>query len=259
MTRLFAVLLLSAAATTTAGANTIIGLTGDRTLVKINSETAAVEGQIEAQGVNRLLGIDYRPGDQTLIGVTDEWGIVTIDPETGAATQVAMMDKPLEIADGAPVIVDVNPAADKLRFMSGTVNHRVDMASGQVTVDGALNWAEGDANAQAPLMIGATGYSNSHGKPEETKMFNIDTGLSSLLQQTKPNDGTNATIGALGATLEGPVAFDIATDAEGTNTAWLGAMGGLHAVDLETGAITETWPITGLDGELRDLTVWPAM
>lgn len=259
MTKLIAAVLASTALTSAAAASTVIGLAGDKTLVKIDPATAQVTGMIEVEGVEALHGIDYRPGNQTLIGVTSEQAVVSIDPETGVATEISRMSTPLDIADGAVVIVDVNPAADKLRFMSGTTNHRVDMDSGEVTVDGALNWAEGDGNAEATFMIGGTGYSNSFGTPEATAMYNIDTGLGALLQQTAPNDGTNATIGALGVTPTGAVAFDIATDAEGNNAAWLAAMGGLHSVDLETGAVTQSWEIEALDVELRDMTVWPAM
>ena len=97
------------------------------------------------------------------------------------------------------------------------------------------------------------------GKPEKTAMFDIDTGMSALIQQTKPNDGVLATIGALGATLEGPIGFDVATTAEGVNTAWLAANGGLHTVDLDSGKITASWPLQGADAPLRDLTILPAM
>lgn len=74
-------------------------------------------------------------------------------------------------------------------------------------------------------------------------------------RQTAPNDGHNTVIGALGLTIEGPISFDIVTDASGTNTAWLAANGALHSVSLETGAITRSWQIEGLDVVLRDLTV----
>ncbi|MDP5305741.1 DUF4394 domain-containing protein [Paracoccus spongiarum] len=259
MHRIIATLIATTAISGAAGAATVIGLAGDRTIVRIDPASAAVTGMIEVSGADRLLGIDYRPANGTLIGVTDNQTIVTIDPETGAATEIAAMTAQLPIAEGAPVIVDVNPAADKLRFMSGTTNHRVDMDSGEATVDGALNWAEGDANAGAPFMVAGTGYTNSHGKPETTAMFNIDAALSSLLQQTAPNDGTNATIGSLGVALEGPIGFDVAADGEGANTAWLAALGGLHTVDLETGAVSESWQIDGLDVALRDITVWPSM
>ncbi|MDR7123621.1 DUF4394 domain-containing protein [Pseudotabrizicola sp. 4114] len=259
MTRTLAALLATAALTAPAYADTALGLTGDRTLVMIDTATAAVTGTVEVQGVTRLHGIDYRPGTLTVIGVTDEQAIVTIDPATGETTPLSTMNTMMEIADGAPVIVDVNPAADRLRFMSGSTNHRINMDTGEVTVDGGLAWEAGDANASAGLMVAATGYSNSFGKPEATAMYNIDTGLSALLQQTAPNDGTNASIGMLGATLEGPVGFDIATTEDGTNTAWLAANGALHTVDLATGAVTQSWAITGTDEVLRDLTILPAM
>ncbi|QYK41416.1 MAG: DUF4394 domain-containing protein [Paracoccaceae bacterium] len=259
MTRTLAALLATAAFAAPAAADTALGLAGDRTLVMIDTATAAVTGTVEVQGVNRLLGIDWRPGNMTVIGVTDEQAIVVIDPATGATTPLSQMNTMLPVADGMPVIVDVNPAADRLRFMSGSVNHRVNMDTGEVTVDGALNWEAGDANAAAMPMVAATAYINSHGKPEKTAMYNIDTGLSALLQQTAPNDGTNKTIGALGVTLEGPVAFDVGTTADGTNTAWLAAMGGLHTLDLTSGKVTGSWGITGTAEAIRDLTILPAM
>ncbi|WP_237685019.1 DUF4394 domain-containing protein [Szabonella alba] len=259
MNRMIAGLLLSTAAMAApAAAQTALGLTGDKTIVMIDPATAAVTGSVEVEGVDRLLGIDYRPANMTLVGVTADQAIVEIDPQTGATKEISKMNTMLPLGD-MPVIVDFNPAADRLRFMTGTVNHRVHPDTGEVTVDGELNWEEGDANASATPMVVATGYSNSYGKPEGTAMYNIDAGLSALLQQTAPNDGVLKTIGSLGVTVEGPVALDIATDADGMNTAWIAAMGGLHTVDLETGAVTGSWPITGLEGEVRDLTVWPAM
>ncbi len=242
-----------------AQADTALGLTGDRTLVMIDTATGAVTGSIEAQGVTRLHGIDYRPGNGTIIGVTDTQAIVSIDPATGATTEIAKMNTMLTVAEGAAVIVDVNPAADRLRFMSGTTNHRVNMETGEVTVDGALNFDPADANAAATPMVVAVAYTNSFGKPEKTAMYDIDAGLNALLQQTAPNDGVLATIGSLGVTLEGPVALDVATTADGTNTAYIAALGGLHMLDLATGAVSGTMEITGTTDPVRDLTILPAM
>lgn len=254
-----ATLLASVAFSTAATAGTVVGLADDKTLVMIDTDQAAVTTTLEVEGVNRLHGIDYRPSNGTLIGVTDEQVIVTIDPETGMATELSRMEPQMEIASGTYAIVDVNPVADRLRFMADLTNHRVNMDTGEATADGDLHWAEGDDNEAADLRVAATGYSNSYGAPEETAMYNIDTDLSLLLQQTAPNEGVNATIGDLGVDLTGPVGFDIGSNAEGANTAWLAALGGLHTVDLETGAVLESWEIEGLDVELRDITVWPAM
>lgn len=108
-------------------------------------------------------------------------------------------------------------------------------------------------------MIAAAAYINSYGTPEATAMYNIDSGLGALLQQTAPNDGTLATIGMLN--LENPgemMAFDVQTDAEGANMAWLVTNNTIHSVDLETGAATAAGEIAA-DGQIRDLAVLPAM
>ncbi len=241
-----------------AQAETALGLTGDRTLVMIDTATGAVTGSVDVQGVESLFGIDYRPGNGTVVGVATDYRIVTIDPATGATTEVATINTPFASVDG-PVIVDFNPAADRLRFMNGTANHRIHPDTGEATVDGALAYLPDDANAGATPMIAAAAYTNSYGKPEATAMYNIDSALSALVQQAPPNDGTLKTIGALGVTLEGPVALDVATTADGTNTVWIAALGGLHQIDLATGAVSGTIAITGTDQPIRDLTVLPAM
>lgn len=243
---------------TAAAAATGVGLTDDRTLVMFDTETLEVTGTMDVEGVDRLLGIDLRPADNTLVGVADDMRIVTIDTATGAATDLSTMDTALEMGD-MPVIVDFNPMADRLRFMTGTTNHRVNADTGEVTVDGSLNWVPEDENAEAQPMIAAAAYINSYGTPEATAMYNIDAGLGALLQQTAPNDGTLATIGDLGIAAPGEtMAFDIQTDAEGTNSAWLVTNNTIHSVDLETGAATAAGEIAA-EGQIRDLAVLPAM
>lgn len=250
-------MLLASLLTATAAplaAQTAIGLSGDRSLTMIDLGTGAVTGSQDVMVEGRLLGIDYRPNTDTLIAVTDAFEVVDIDPATGMTTPLVTMSMPLPIEGDTPVIVDINPAADALRFMSGTVNHRINLGTGAVMVDGSLHW---DSMDGAP-MVGATAYSNSFGKPDATAMYNIDTDAHALLRQTAPNDGTNVVIGELGAMIEGPVAFDIATDAMGTNTAWLSANGAIHTVSLDTGMVTQSWDIDGLDVTLRDMTVMTA-
>ena len=241
------------------GALKAIGLSGGKMLHMIDAGTATVGQSMEVTGVNRLLGIDLRPSNGQLIGVTEAFEIVEIDPKTGAATVISTMDKELPISEGTPVIVDFNPMADKLRFMSGTTNHRVDIESGAVTVDGSLAFEEQDMHAGEAPAIAAAAYINSYGKPESTAMFDIDSTIVALIQQTSPNDGTLAAIGKLGIEGADTYAFDIATDAEGTNTAWLVAEGQLHNVSLETGEVTESWDIQdGGEAVVRDITFMTA-
>jgi len=236
-------------------ADTGIGLAGDRTLVLIDLTSGQVTGMTEVDHGGRLHGIDYRPATDTLIGVTDGFEVVAIDPQTGAWTLIVRMDTEMAIQDGAAVIVDINPAADALRFMSGRTNHRVNLATGAVMVDGDLSFTDGTDGSPT---VGGTAYSNALGRPDSTAMYNIDTARAALLRQTAPNAGDNAVIGDLGVMIEGPIGFDIVTDASGTNTAWLAANGALHMISLEDGGITGTWAIAGLDVTLRDLTVMAA-
>ncbi len=256
--RILATAALMAATALPAAADTAIALTGDRTLLTIDTATAAVTATVEVQGVTSLLGIDLRPGNGKLYGVTDAQAIVEIDAATGAVIEIATMNTPMALTD-APVVVDFNPAADRLRFMSGTTNHRVNPDTGEVTVDGPLAFVAEDMHAGEAPNIVAAAYTNSYGKPEKTAMFDIDATISAVIQQTAPNDGTLAAIGKLGPVVEGPVGFDVATTADGTNTAWLAANGGLHTVDLATGAVIESWTLTGTDQPIRDLTIMPAM
>ncbi len=235
-----------------------VGLVGDKTLMMFDTETLAVTGTMDVTGVDRLAGLDLRPSNGTLVGVTPESTIVTIDMATGAATELSKMDTPLTITD-APVIVDFNPAADKLRFMTGTTNHRVDVETGAVTVDGSLAFVEGDMHAGEAPMIAAAAYTNSFGKPEKTAMFNIDATIVALIQQTAPNDGTLAAIGKLGIDAPGATyAFDVQTTEDMTNSAWLVTGNMLYSVDLATGAATGKGMIEGVSGDIRDIAVLPA-
>ena len=257
--RLLTLALLGTAATMApAAAQTAIGLVGDRTLVTIDLAAAAVTGSVEVATDAPLLGIDWRPATGQVVGVTADHRIVAIDPATGAATEMSVMTTLLPLAADRQVVVDFNPAADRLRLMTGTTNHRVNVETGEVAVDGDLAYAAGDANEDDPI-IAAAAYINSFGTPETTGMFNIDAGMATLVRQAPPNDGVLATIGALGVPTAGPVAFDVATTPDGQNTAWLAAGGRLHIVDLGTGSVTESWDMVGGDIGLRDLAVLPEM
>lgn len=241
-----------------ASATTAIGLTGDKTLVMIDSATGKVGKSMEVTGVDSLLGIDLRPATGQLIGVSAGHEVVEIDPATGAAKVISKMDKMLPLKDGQPVIVDFNPMADKLRFMTGTTNHRVDVDSGKVTVDGSLAFEAKDMHAGEAPNIVAAAYINSFGKPEKTAMYDIDATINAVIKQTSPNDGTLAAVGKLGIDKPETYAFDIATSSGGENTAWLAGGKQLHTVSLENGKVTGSWTLEGLDAPLRDITFMTA-
>lgn len=257
--RISALLAATMLAATGAQAAQVLGLAGEKTLVMFDTDKPDAATSVEISGVDVLVGMDFRPADKSIVGVTAGNVIVRIDAKTGVATEVAKMDIPLTIGD-APVVVNFNPAADRLRYMTGTTNHRVHPDTGAVTVDGSLAFEEGDMHKGETPNIVAAAYTNSTGKPEKTAMYNIDATIGALIQQTKPNDGTLKAIGKLGIeAMAKTYAFDIQATGEGKNAAWLVADNTLYTVNLETGAATKAGAIAGVGMPIKSITVMPAM
>lgn len=231
-----------------------VGLTGDKTLVLFDTETLAVSGTVEVSGVDRLHGIDVRPADGMLYGVTGDGKVVTIDTASGVATEKSQLSETLP--EGVAASVDFNPVADRLRIVGADgTNLRANVDDGAVTVDGKLAYDAGDMHAGEAPNIVAVAYTNSVGKPEATAMYDIDATIVGLIQQAPPNDGVLKAIGKLGVEGAENYAFDIAATAELSNTAYLVIGSTLHTVALESGAATAVGKIEG--GALRDLAILP--
>ncbi|MBF0679384.1 MAG: DUF4394 domain-containing protein [Devosia sp.] len=237
-----------------AQAASAIGLVNSNTLVMFDTEARTVTGTMTVTGVDGLAGIDIRPADSMLYGVTLAGEVVTIDMASGAATVKSTLSEKLPSYEGA--IVDFNPMADRLRLMGtdGT-NHRVNVDDGAVTVDGSLAFQDGDMHVGETPAIVAAAYTNSIGKPEATKMFDIDATIVGLIQQVSPNDGTLGAIGMLGIEGGSTYAFDIQATEDLTNTAYLVVDNVLHTVDLETGAAEAWGPVEGVDGMISDIAI----
>lgn len=246
--------LATATLATAAHAAPAVGLVGGTTLVMFDTETRAVTGTMDLTGVDGLAGIDVRPADKLLYGVTLAGEVVTIDTASGAATIKSTLSEMLPSFEGA--IVDFNPMADRLRLMAtdGT-NHRVNVDDGMVTVDGSLAYEDADMHAGETPAIVAAAYINSVGKPEATAMFDIDATIVALIQQAPPNDGVLKAIGKLNVEGGSAYAFDIAATEALDNTAYLVVDNVLHTVDLESGSATEVGAIEGVDGMISDIAI----
>ncbi len=256
-------MLLASAATLTgvmlasaASAASLVALVDGKSIVTIDPSNWQVQNTVAVSGAENLVGIDVRPADGMLYGVTAAGAIVTIDPASGKATEKSMLSD--KLADGVVATVDFNPMADRLRIMgSDGTSHRVNVDDGKVTVDGSHKWKDGDANASGTPMIIAGAYTNSvnGSKAESTTLYNIDGETGTLVTQAPPNDGVLNTVGELGMDVEAPAAFNIVA-ADGGNTGWLMAGGTLYQVNLETGAATETGKIEGVSGTVTDIAWW---
>jgi hypothetical protein len=230
------------------GAPAVYALADDGKLLRFKSATPnTIDASVGITGLNAgetLVGIDFRPKDGMLYGLSSAGRVLTIDTATGAATLKATLAAdtpdttlPYTGVAGTAFAVDFNPVADRLRVISNTgLNLRINVDTGATTTDGAINFGAAGALASAAA------YTNSYAGATTTQLFDIATVSDSLVLQSPPNDGVLSSIGALGVAVEGDIGMDIAGGANGLALAALrGAAGGasaLYRIDLATGAAT---------------------
>jgi len=235
-----------------AQAGWIIGLVDGKSIVTIDPGTRKVTGKADIKGVSNVVGIDVRPADGMLYGLTHDGWIVMIDAKSGQATQKSKMSEMLKT--GTVATVDFNPVADRLRVMgSDGTSLRVNVDDGKATVDGSHKFKDGDANAVKTPQVIAGAYSNAVKGTQSTTLYDVDAATGALVTQAPPNDGVLNTVGPLGIKLEGAVGFNIVSSAPDNNDAWLTMGGALYAVDLKTGKATMAGKFTGLPGYLSDI------
>lgn len=240
-----------------ASAATLAALQDGGTLTWIDTDAKKVTGSVKLGGGGTLVGIDVRPADGKLYGLTTDGAIVIIDHRSGKWEKKSQLSEKLPA--GANFTVDFNPVADRLRVLgSDGTSLRINVEDGKAIVDGRLRYADADAAKGKQPKVTAGAYINSFAGTKETTLFDIDAGTGTLVRQAPPNDGILNTIGSLGIKIEGSVAFDIWSDGKGGNAAWLLAGGALHTVDLASGGATKVAPIAGLKGRVMDFAVLPA-
>jgi hypothetical protein len=243
------------AATVGAGAHaaTLIGLTADGQLVRIDTAAMTAGTPRPVTGATqRIVGIDRRPADGKLYGLAADGAIVTIDPATGAATAVSKLSQAVDL--GSRPIVDFNPAADRLRVIGKDgASLRIAVETGATTVDKPLTFDQSEGNSgKAPIVV-AGAYTNSVAGAKSTELLHVETLSGSLVLQAPPNDGILKQRGKLGVEPSANATMDIWSDAEGSNTAFMIADRVLYTVDLAKGAATKVGEIKGLGANLVDV------
>ena len=257
-----------------AAAPVVLGLSDDNRLLgfKIASPNT-IDTNVAITGLaggETLAGIDVRPKDGMLYGLTSTARLVTIDPATGAATVKATLSAdaadttaPYTAMQGTTFAVDFNPAADRLRVISDSGQSlRINVDTGATTTDGNINRA-----GVAPRVVAAA-YTNSIPNAASTQLFDVDGASSVLALQNPPNDGTLVDVGPLGVTVAGAAAMDIGGGENGLVLAALrttaGGPSSLYRVNLTTGAATPVngaaSPATSVIGSgtpgVRDIAIW---
>lgn len=248
-------LLALAVGTASAQAGTLVGLTADNKLVKIDTATGVASAPMAIDGANKVVGIDVRPADGKLWGLTETGQLVTIDHMSGKATPGAMLSE--KAALGPRPVVDFNPVADRLRVIGADgVSLRINVETGATTVDKPLNYDASDANTGKKPMVAAGAYTNSMKGAKATELFHVDGATGGLVLQNPPNDGVLKTRGMVGIPASADAVMDIDNEAEGKNTAWVIAGNTIYTIDLASGKAMQVGMVKGMNGKLVDIAVW---
>ena len=226
--------------TNPAAAFQLTGLTANNQLLLFDSATPEATTNVQVTGVDGiLLGIDQRPFNNLIYGLTNTNNIYTINPFTGVATFVSTLSTPF--TGGFTSGVDFNPVPDRLRVVGANgQNFRINVDTGAVIVDGAINPGDPDITAVA--------YTNADNDPTTgTTLYDIDAATAQLFIQNPPNNGTLALVGSLGVGQISQVGvFDILTT-NGVNTSFaaltVNYVTKLFTIDLSSGAATEVGTI----------------
>lgn len=210
----------------------------------------------DALGQN-FIGIDLRPSDNLVYGLTRSNNIYTIDATTGNSSFVAALNNPI-IALGKSYGIDFNPVADRgtgasLRLISSTgENYAINATTGAVTV--ATSIAAG---------FNAVAYTNSDPStpttaPSSTGLYYINSTNDTLsFAATGFNAPTITTVGTLGLDILSANGFEIL--ANGTGYAAINMDDGLLrsklvTINTATGASTV---VGTFNGTINGLAIAP--
>lgn len=230
----------------------IYGLTADNTLFVLTpgSSTPTRIGRVSNINGN-LIGIDFRPADGNIYGLTDTGNLYTIST-SGVATLVSPLSP--RFAGGFQSLMDFNPVVDAIRLIgTNDQNYAVVKTNGgplsTVAVQTALTYPTGDANAGTDPNICGGAYTNNFAGATSTIFYAIDYDLDTFVTiapaagaaSSNTGGGQLQTLGkivdASGATINiAPTAdLDIYTDANGVNT--LVVLNGLQVLTIDLSQI----------------------
>ena len=236
-------------------AEVLYGLGGNNTLLSFDSANPAAVTTRPILGADPLVGIDLRPANGALYGVSLSQSIYTIDLFTGAATAVSGTPFSTSTA-GTSFGFDFNPTVDRIRIVNDAAqNFRVNPDTGTAIVDGTLAYAVGDPGfGLDPTIVGAA-YGNNFAGSSLSPLYTLDSRFDTLVRQNPANSGVLSTVGYLGVNFTGAGGFDI-SGASGNAYAALTPAGGggsqLYQIDLASGASTSLGAI-GFGGTVLGL------
>lgn len=226
-------------------------VTSSNRLMSFNSATPGTSSAVAIAGLRaneNIVGFDLRPGGSPagqLIAVGNQGGVYTIDPNSGTATlKSSMVADPSDTTDpytalsGTRVSIDVNNVVDQLRIVTNSgQNLRVNMDTGATFSDTMLT-----VSGVRSSSVTEVAYTNNFSSACRTTVYYLDTTDDRLLTSPNASGGVLTTVGALTVNAAAMTGFDIATAADGTQSAvaalTVANVTSLYTIDLNTGAAT---------------------
>ena len=220
------------------GAELVYGLTGDDQLVSFRADapgallaTLAITGTDGAD----VLGIDQRPDTGELLALARKGQSVTVftvDPDTGTATRLVDVDRPLP---EERLTADVDPVTDRLRIVvDGKQSLSVDLGTGATRVDPDLTYAAGDPAAGQAPNIAAIGHSGNRSGSQGSLLAGLDLTRATTVYGGR-TDGVLRTLGPLGVEGVTAAALDVAESSSAYALLTTSAGTGFYGINGETG------------------------
>ncbi len=207
-------LLLNIAA---AQAVTLVGLNSQNQISRIDTNNVAAAVNVNISGLaagDRFVGIDTRPKDGKIYGVTLSNKIYTIDEMSGMTSFVAGLSNSVVMANQGYGI-DFNPVADA----NNAASLRLISSSGNNFAVNASTGAVGNLSGTIASGYTAVAYSNSMSgqtvAPASTQLYYINSSSDTLaMTSTGFNAPTITTVGSLGIDVLKANGFDIASNGQ---------------------------------------------
>lgn len=244
-----------------ANAVDLLGLTSANEIARIDTDNVAAATRVAINGLDagdRFVGINLRPGDNKIYGVTLSNRIYTINTTNGAASFVANLS--MAVVDYTLGYgISFNPLAD---FAGGSSMRLTSSAGSNFAID-ADSGMVGNAAGNIGAGFSGVAYSNATilptMAPASTQLYYINTLNDTLSVATI---GFNApvitTIGALGVDALNANGFELLADGSAFAALNVDAASSLvtslYSINLATGAATL---IGDYNGTLSGLTLAP--
>jgi hypothetical protein len=183
----------------------LYALTSDNSLyvLKPGATSYVRGGRVDVSDGGNLIGIDFRPADGKLYGLTDRGGLYTIDLSTryfGASTKVSTVNP--RFSGGFGALVDFNPVLNALRITGSNdqniavVNSATGANLGTTAVQTTFTYAQGDVNfGKNPEIVGGA-YNNNFVGATATLFYLVDHDLDTLVTISGKNATGSSNTGA---------------------------------------------------------------